>query len=452
MRLILCFIYGENMILLGLAILLFTRGQKRKPGFRWRILLSSAINAACVLLCAEIYLSAERFSQVPWLHHGLAALPYVMILFTEMLGIRLCTEASRGTAAFSALAGYSVKQFSECLLYLLSLIPSFPTLELARQGGRFSHLAAYYGIKWAICGVVYAAVYLFLLRKNREKWLYSVNTKPSVYVLGFSSFLICNLFNVLQGSFTRTLSAYLICVVYNMLCCLQLLFIRIGVFEQDSLSRQMDVMRRVWMEKEAQTQLFRDNIEMINIKYHDLRRSVALLRGQQTDASAEILSGVEQALDTYEAEYDTGHPILDTVLTQYHLQCEKRRIRFSCMVDGNSLRFMSDANLVALFGNILENAVEASMELPEEERFITLSVRSNGSVVSVHEENATAHTLQMKDNLPVSSKADSDYHGYGMKSIRTIAEMYHGTVSVAAEGQAFILNILMIPSRMKESD
>ena len=61
----------------------------------------------------------------------------------------------------------------------------------------------------------------------------------------------------------------------------------------------------------------------------------------------------------------------------------------------------------------------------------------------MHVENPCAGTLTMRDGLPVTTKGDEDYHGFGMLSMKTVAEQYGGGLSVRAEDGAFILDIVL---------
>ena len=50
--------------------------------------------------------------------------------------------------------------------------------------------------------------------------------------------------------------------------------------------------------------------------------------------------------------------------------------------------------------------------------------------------------MRLRDGLPVTSK-DSDYHGFGVLSIRHVARKYNGTMTIRTDGNLFRLDILI---------
>ena len=162
----------------------------------------------------------------------------------------------------------------------------------------------------------------------------------------------------------------------------------------------------------------------------------------------EMLAATEQQCDRLSEQFK-AHPeqiyngVLDVLLTEKSLFCEQNGILFTCMADGEKLSFIEDGDLYCLFGNIVDNALEAVKALPDrEQRVINLLVRSQGDLLLVQAENYFAGSLEFKDGLPVTTKADRTSHGFGLHSIRLIARKYGGVLTTGARGNVFHLNIL----------
>ena len=104
---------------------------------------------------------------------------------------------------------------------------------------------------------------------------------------------------------------------------------------------------------------------------------------------------------------------------------------------------MAPADIYALFGNALDNAIEAVRGAKR--RSISLVVRRAMGVVSVSVENYYAPDAQpsFEDGLPQTTKADKANHGFGMRSMRAIAERYGGTLVARAEDGVFHLDIML---------
>ncbi len=93
--------------------------------------------------------------------------------------------------------------------------------------------------------------------------------------------------------------------------------------------------------------------------------------------------------------------------------------------------------------NALNNAIDAVSKLPEGERFISLSAKCTNGMLMLHVENPFCGSLTMEDGLPRSPR-DERYHGFGMKSMKRIAEKYDGTLSVQSENGIFGLDVLLL--------
>ena len=151
---------------------------------------------------------------------------------------------------------------------------------------------------------------------------------------------------------------------------------------------------------------------------------------------------IEDAINIYDSAVKTGNESLDVILTEKSLLCSANEITFTVVADGGRLGFMNDVDLFTLFGNAIDNAVEAVLKLPAEKRIISLTTNENGELFSVNIRNFCLGNVTFSDGLPVTTKGDTDYHGFGMKSIKRIVEKYGGNMSVVTDGEVFNLNLL----------
>lgn len=184
------------------------------------------------------------------------------------------------------------------------------------------------------------------------------------------------------------------------------------------------------------------NAELINIKCHDLRHQIRLMR--EKNCTDEYIDEMERIIDDYDCSLQTGNGALNVLLTEKTRECKNKRIRFTCMADGNGLSYMRSVDVYALFGNALENAIEAAEAVDESERYVNFTLRPIGGFYSVHIQNATGRTVVFgSDGLPVTHKQDKENHGYGIRSMRLIVEKYGGEITYNADGRLFNLNIIL---------
>ncbi len=101
---------------------------------------------------------------------------------------------------------------------------------------------------------------------------------------------------------------------------------------------------------------------------------------------------------------------------------------------------VSDTELCAVLSNALENALRAVSDQPEADRWVTLYCGVRLGKLLVEIQNPCAEGLVMRDGLPVSERAG---HGYGCRSIQTIAERRGGLCEFRARGGIFSMQLVL---------
>lgn len=133
------------------------------------------------------------------------------------------------------------------------------------------------------------------------------------------------------------------------------------------------------------------NIEELNRIHHDLKHYVAAIREEDSAAlRSTYLAELEDSIRGYESQIDTGNPTLDVILNSKMERCLRENISMTNVVDGQAVAFMDLVRLSALFGNALDNAIEASLRIDNpDERHIKVSVYRRLDFVMIKVENHT---------------------------------------------------------------
>ena len=120
-----------------------------------------------------------------------------------------------------------------------------------------------------------------------------------------------------------------------------------------------------------------------------------------------------------------NHPLLDAVLHSKAEICEKNDIllEVNSFVPEN-IPF-SDAEIISIYHNLLNNAIEACQRMDAgEKRWITFKTGSKNGVFIINAENSRKRNEHIAGN---TWKKDKAFHGLGKKIVRDIAEKYHGS-------------------------
>lgn len=192
-----------------------------------------------------------------------------------------------------------------------------------------------------------------------------------------------------------------------------------------------------------QAELSKREQEILNIKFHDMKHQIIALKEMSGEEKINTLNELEKAIDVYGSFAKTGNETLDIILTQKSLLCAQENITFTYIIDGSAFSFMSASDLSSLFGNIIDNAIEAARKEEGESRLIKISAQIKNGFLSVMEENYSSTKVKFGANgLPISSKENQIYHGFGTKSIKYIAKKYGGTFSFEQKDNCFKVFIL----------
>lgn len=186
------------------------------------------------------------------------------------------------------------------------------------------------------------------------------------------------------------------------------------------------------------------NIALVNQKYHDLKHQLHWLREElNSEEKQQALDTMEQEIKVYETRIDTGNKVLDAILTAAAQTAHEKQIHLHCMVDGSAVNFLSPIDISALFGNAVDNAIEAVSRIEDPGcRIVDITVCKEQLFTRICFRNPFAGELKVHQGLPLTSKSDSRYHGFGVKSIQSVVNKHDGSMTIRTEDGVYELSIL----------
>jgi uncharacterized protein YihD (DUF1040 family) len=303
------------------------------------------------------------------------------------------------------------------------------------------------GIYVMIYLVVYLAGYRWFVRKLADHGHYEVGRDSVVPLV--TMILLVWVISIMELSsiegFESGIYSHILYRIMDALCCFYVLWVQISHKEKVALNRELAGIHTAAKQQQAQYKMTSETIESINRKCHDLKHQIRLLK-KTTDEKAlqDYLDEIEDDIMIYDTALETGNRALDTVLMEKGLFCKNHDIQWSCMVDGTKLDFMKIEDIYAIFGNALENAVTAVMQIASpQKRVISVKILEQNQLLMIQIQNYYEGQLNFEKGLPLTTKKNKSEHGYGMKSIRYTAEKYDGIVTVQAKNNIFMLQILI---------
>lgn len=181
--------------------------------------------------------------------------------------------------------------------------------------------------------------------------------------------------------------------------------------------------------------------ERIRSIYHDMKNHLLVLEGSSgTVATRQMAKELRSQIADYENYIHTGNDFLDILIRDKAERAREKHIDFSASIDFSSIDFIEPLNISTLFGNGIDNAIEASEKLPEEQRVIVVKAGKVQDFVSILIENNCSIG---PDTDGHTTKADTFLHGFGISNMKKSAEKYGGTCTTAQANGKFTLKVLL---------
>ncbi len=368
---------------------------------------------------------------------GMAGAVGLMFLF-----IYLTTKTSVTAALFFTAHAFILAEFSASLEWQLYyyFIVNFPLVSTV-------------AFEIFLFIVVYAGIFLSLfalerryMRKTnardleRSDILYAVGISTLVFALGNLNFVEIN---------TPFTGRYPAEIFYIRTLVLLLGIILLYAQREHRLAEQskleLGAVKNIMKRQYDQYKKSQNDRELIHQKYHDLKHNIHLIKtAENPKIKEDYISQMEKEISTLKTDYNTGNEVLDTVLASKAPLMHKSEIYFTCVANGELLNFMSVLDQVSLFGNALDNAIEAVNKIEDpKEKIINLSIYNKDDFLMIRIENTYKGNLQYENGKIVTTKEGDLDHGFGISSIRSIVQKHGGTVHIDTENQWFELLILI---------
>lgn len=354
-----------------------------------------------------------------------------IITFLISIGIMyFCFEASIQSVLFCTISGYAVRGCSMNLYVLTEFL----------RGRTFDE--KYDILFYLIFIVVYILCFhVFAKRLKRKEMIDFSNRK--VLAVALSIVVVDELCGMWRWVYYLPLNP--VCPIYGFMSCILVLGIQYQLYQESALKRQNVIMEQILRKEKEQYELSKENIKLLNLKCHDIKHNVSLLKNTVYDKdTACYIDELERTASEYDDIAKTGNSSLDIVLTEKKNFCNKYQIVFTFMADGKSLSFMSALDIYSLFGNILDNALECEQhEKDIDKRSISLKIFQKAGYLYIHQDNFCSKMVEFEEGIPLSTKKDKGIHGFGVKSVQYIVDKYEGMVKFSQQDHRFSVDILI---------
>ena len=271
--------------------------------------------------------------------------------------------------------------------------------------------------------------YYVLLRRLWKKDYRQSRTQAFLYLVMF----IYSMVNILMlaTAVTRKADYFLLCA--NMGC---LIFANLYLCyslkvedEKNSMEFQIAMMKQQeslqFEHYERQREKYGRSIEVLHDVSKHIRSIEELYRAGVTDKAMEYTKQIGSILKPLVPEEYSDNPMLNILLADRKQTAESIGIRFVVKVESTGLGFIEPVDVTTLFGNLLENAMQAVLKCSGE-RYIKVHIKNYNEMLSIRIENSVEKEVRIKNGRPVST--DGKGNGIGCLNVERCVEKYGGSV------------------------
>lgn len=305
--------------------------------------------------------------------------------------------------------------------------------------------------------IIFSAVLLIAVSKGRKRIFYAVaaalffgaeilfSVTDAPYILKEINILSCfsserffiRYLNL--DIFGTSVSRLPVFIVFALIIAVVLVFLSVRNVKQSTLAQIKETEQSYYDEINRRYQ------ESRKIR-HDIQNHLLalnmLIESGNIDSARKYINEISEQTDIAAMPVKTGSEVLDALLFKKTEQAREKQVslifEISCSLSESGI---SDYDLCTVFGNIIDNAIEAVSE----KDIIAVRLGNQHDMLYISCENPLRKALRKRGDRILTTKPDPLSHGYGIARVKEIAARYEGAVHITDEDGKFLIEILINP-------
>ena len=206
----------------------------------------------------------------------------------------------------------------------------------------------------------------------------------------------------------------------------------------ENLSNIMDVRLTEQVKHYEQVEKTDNELRKFRHNYKNMKIGLmSLLNNKDTDGAKKYVADCDELLDIDYTLYQTGNSIINAILSDKAMKVKDKgiTIKFTGLIPQTKI---SNTDLCIIFGNILDNAIEAVEKVDDNiAKEINIDVYKKKDYLFITVTNPTKTEVAIKDNKIVTSKDDKSNHGLGLSSFEETLKKYDGHLDLECDNNKF---------------
>ena len=369
-----------------------------------------------------------------WNFYFTSMIRMVLFIISTYAGVRFCFNIKPFAALTIVASGIAIQHIGNQIYLFFRYLPM----------NDFSTFLDQYALVFEPVFVFASAVVgFFVFGISYWKNKFYEQYEKSLSIIAFSVIFIClfieRLIRLIPGyNNAKSLASYTFCA----LCCVLALAIEFTIWKISTLNTKNAVLSTLLKEEKKHFEETKQMMTTINKRGHDLKH---LLEDFGDNVPSKYIDSVKQEVRLYEERYITSNPSLDVLLTNLNYKYSLKNIKLKLVGDTGLLSFMDEMDMIMLFDNGLNNAINAALKVDEEKRTIQIILEEKGNMINLLFLNYFNEEI---DGIPDKKTTPKNYeHGIGLSSIKEIARKYDGDINIYTNGNKFHLNVYLFNNK-----
>lgn len=419
-------------------------------------ILSTVVEMACLYIISGILLKESRFHtslckyippiimfMVTWIltwFSGLGAFKMTIIFIVAFIVLQVSYKESIYQTVIA------IEIWFICCIFLVEAFV-YPVSKFIFNNMLLVVIDCQNILRWEVYVIAIAIriVSLIIIYEVLKNFKYKIKANDcavlsTVFMIGFAA-LMFSVYNVLNLSKIPHILIFFSLTIFILIFLIVFLYSKNTMFLREQ--EQKDKMQIAQLQQQfAYYQEKLKDEEKVRSVYHDMKNHLLVLQRQiNSPETAEMVEKLQSQVAMYEDYEHTGNDILDIILKEKSETAREKHIALSVTADLNGVDFIEPLDVSTIFGNGLDNAIEASEKLPEEQRAILVKAGRVQNFFSVLIENSCLQNREYTKQR--TTKSDDFLHGFGISNMRKAAEKYDGQLTIKCENEKFTLKILI---------
>lgn len=287
----------------------------------------------------------------------------------------------------------------------------------------------------------------FIISRNRKMNYIPNKILKNLIILCISTCLIINLGFVNIEFIEEDLFNILVYSVISIT--ISLIIIKLYFISLDEYGEKLNIENKLNINSNLynyRVEVDKVNSEMRKIK-HDYRNHIqviyTLFKMNQLNKANEYIEYISDKFDIIPKTSYTDNEVIDAIIFNKEYICNQKKINIdieSCRIKEIAIE---DYDICTLLGNLLDNAIEASMYLEEKNRQINVIVSNVKGCLCIRVSNNTTNNYKVKNGRFISIKKEKG-HGIGISQIEHVVNKYSGNIFIGVENNKFTTDIVLV--------